>query len=367
MKKQVGILALGLLMVWNVSAQEEPFKRWNTMNPEKRYDQRFRVAFYNLENLFDLENDPETADDAFTPDGENRYTYSRYKKKSDGLAKTMLAIGGWEPPEFIGVCEVENAWVMEGLTKRSPMKNVGYEFIHEDSPDFRGIDIAAMYRPDKFELISYKYFRVKFTHDPDRTTRDILYAKGIVPNGDTLHIFVNHWPSRYGGQFASEPGRIHVANMVRAKVDSLNQRYNYPYIVITGDFNDYPNDISILDNLKAKKSVTGAREDDLINLSYPIMFKFGTHSFQGEWGVLDQFIVSQSFFGDRSMTIDPTDVGVFDAPWLLTLNAAGNTTTYRTFMGPAYKGGISDHLPTFIDIQLHKRGKGPTDYFLENN
>lgn len=338
-----------------ISSQQNPdFQRYETMNMERRYEERIRVAFYNVENLFDLENDPDKRDDDFTPEGENRYTYARYKKKSDGLAKTMLAMGGWEPVEFIGLCEVENKWVLEGLTKRSPMNDVGYEIIHEHSPDFRGIDVAAIYRPDKFKLINYKYYRVTFPHAPERTTRDLLYVKGQVPNGDTLHIFVNHWPSRYGGQFASEPGRIHVANMVRQKVDSLNARFNYPYIAIIGDFNDYPNDISILEHLRARKSVEGTKPGDLINLSYRIMNKFGTHSFQGEWGVLDQCIVSHTFFTDGSMRIDPSDVGVFDAPWLITLNAAGGTTTFRTFMGPAYKGGYSDHLPTFFDIHLGK-------------
>lgn len=359
-----------LLVCWyplgQAMAQDVPFKRFATMDAERRYDERMRVAFYNVENLFDLENNPDKRDDDFTPEGENRYTFSRYKKKSNGLAKTMLALGGWEPVEFIGLCEVENRWVLEGLTIHSPMKDVGYEIIHEESPDFRGIDIAAIYRPDKFELINYKYYRIRFPHAPDRSTRDLLYAKGIVPNGDTLHVFVNHWPSRYGGQFASEPGRIHLANTVREKVDSLNTRYKDPYIVIIGDFNDYPNDLSLVEHLRAMKKVETAKEGDLINLSYPIMYKFGTHSFQGEWGVLDQVIVSQSFFTDGSMTIDPTDVGVFDAPWLITTNAAGGTTTYRTFMGPAYKGGYSDHLPTFIDIQLHKKGVSKPDMVLDN-
>jgi hypothetical protein len=347
-------------------AQTEPFKRWDTMNKERRSDDRFRVAFYNVENLFDLEDNPDTRDEEFTPEGENRYTFGRYKKKSNGLAKTMLALGGWEPVEFIGICEVESRWVLEGLTIHSPMKPVGYEIIHEESPDFRGIDIAAIYRPDKFELINYKYYRVKFPESPERSTRDILYAKGIVPNGDTLHIFVNHWPSRYGGQFGSEPGRIHLAGMIRQKVDSLNARFKDPYIVITGDFNDYPTDISIVDHLKAKKSVAEAGLGDIVNLSYPMMYKFGTHSFAGEWGVLDQVMVSQSFFRDGSMVIDPSDVGVFDAPWLMTLNAAGGTTTFRTFQGPAYKGGYSDHLPTFIDISLKKKGSEDTDLLLEN-
>jgi endonuclease/exonuclease/phosphatase family metal-dependent hydrolase len=331
------------------------FRRYASMNFEKRGDTRFRVAFYNVENLFDLVNDSLTSDEAFTPEGENKYTYSRYKKKSDGLAKTMLAIGGWEAVELIGLCEVESAWVMDGLTKHSPMKEANYKYIHKDSPDFRGIDVACIYRPDKFNLISYRYYRVRFPWAPDRTTRDILYVKGRLPNEDTLHVFFNHWPSRYGGQFASEQGRIFVADMIRQKVDSLNERFQNPYIIITGDFNDYPNDISLTEHLKALHSPAEASGNDLVNLSFPIMHKFGTHSFAGEWGVLDHMIVSNSLLQPGGTRVYPTEVGIFDAPWLLKKNAAGNVVTNRTYQGPAYVGGYSDHLPIFIDLHLQKR------------
>ena len=339
----------------NLIGQQALFQRHESMNTTWRGDQKFRVVFWNVENLFDLENDSLKNDEVFTPDGENRYTFSRYKKKSTGLAQTMLAMGGNEPVEFIGLCEVENQWVLEGLTIHSPLKKVGYKIIHEESPDSRGIDVAAIYRPDKFNLILYKYYRVIFPYDNDRGTRDILYAKGILPNEDTLHIFVNHWPSRYGGQFASEQGRMHVAGMIRQKVDSLNARYHNPHIVITGDFNDEPDDISLLQNLQARLSPKDAVGNDLVNLSFPIKYKFGTHSFAGEWGLLDQFIVSNSLLGDGTTTTEPGFIGIFDAPWLLKKNAAGNSVTNRTFQGPAYQGGYSDHLPIFLDLKLRPR------------
>lgn len=310
----------------------------------------FRVGFYNLENLFDLKDDSTTFDEEFTPEGENHYTYSRYKKKSNGLARTILAMGAWDPVDIMGVSEVENRWVLEGLTRYSPLRNIGYKIIHEDSPDFRGIDVACLYRPDKFNLILYKYYRVRFPFDTTRTTRDLLYLKGILPNMDTLHVFINHWPSRYGGQFTSEPKRAYVAEMVRQKVDSLNARFNDPLIVICGDFNDYPNDISIKDVLQAKPAPEDAQDNDLVNLMYPIMYRYGTHSFAGEWGVLDQFIVSRQLLVGKSTYTRPNSVGIFNAPWLLTKNAAGDDVPLRTFQGPAYKGGFSDHLPIFLDL-----------------
>lgn len=345
------VFLIGVFFVISTQGQEG-FKRYEHHKELDRGDQVFRIGFYNLENLFDLEDDSLTRDDSFTPEGSNRYTFSRYDKKKNGLARTILALGGWRPVELMGLCEVENRWVVEGLTKFSPLKNAGYEIIHEDSPDRRGIDVACIYQSDRFEPILYKYYRINFPFDPDRTTRDLLYVKGLIPNGDTLHFFVNHWPSRYGGQFVSEPSRVYLAEVVRQKVDSLQNRFGDPLIVLTGDFNDEPDDISLKETLKARIEPELIEEGDLVNLMFPIKHKFGTHSFAGEWGVLDQFIVSENLLKDKKTFTGYDYVGVFDAPWLLKKNAAGNSVPHRTFQGPAYKGGFSDHLPIFLDLVL---------------
>lgn len=344
-------IALILLTSSSLIGQES-FLRFSDFDRDAHDDQIFRIGFYNLENLFDLEDDSLTRDESFTPEGSNRYTYSRYDKKKNGLGRTILAMGGWQPVELMGVCEVESAWAMDGLTKFSPLKNAGYEYIHEDSPDRRGIDIACMYNPERFEPILYKYFRIKFPFDPDRRTRDMLYVKGVIPNGDTLHFFVNHWPSRYGGQFVSEPSRAYVASFLRQKVDSLQNRFQDPLIVITGDLNDEPDDLSLTESLRSKNEMTEVAEGDLVNLMFPIKHKFGTHSFAGEWGVLDQFIVSENLLHGGRTSTSYSSVGIFDAPWLLKLNAAGNSVTHRTYQGPAYKGGYSDHLPIFLDLLM---------------
>lgn len=345
-----------LAISFPTKGQDYVFKRFEEAI-ESRKNSDFRIGFYNVENLFDLKDDSTTFDEEFTPEGENHYTYSRYKKKSNDLARTILAMGAWNPVDILGLCEIENRWVLEGLTKFSPLKNVGYKIIHKDSPDFRGIDVACIYRPDKFNVILYKYYRVVYPFDSTLTTRDMLYVKGILPNTDTLHLFINHWPSRYGGQFTSAPKRAYVASMVRAKVDSLNARFHNPLIVICGDLNDYPNDISIIDILKAKPTPEEARGDDLVNLMYPIMYKYGSHSFGGEWGVLDQFIVSRHLLIGKSTFTRPNDVGIFNAPWLLTKNAAGDDVPFRMYQGPAYKGGYSDHLPIFLDLHFSEQPK----------
>lgn len=334
------------------STGQTTFMRYADANDANRNEANFRLGFYNVENLFDLKDDSLTSDEAFTPEGENHYTFERYKKKSTGIGRTLLAMGGWQPLEFIGLCEVESRWVMDGLSRYSPLKNVDYEIVHADSPDRRGIDIACMYRPDRFDLILYKYYRITFPFDTTRTTRDMLYVKGILPNSDTLHVFINHWPSRYGGQFQSEPGRKYLAEVLREKVDSLNLRFVSPKIVICGDFNDEPDDLSMTDYLKVKTIPENEGKNELINLMAPIKYQFGTHNFAGEWGVLDQMIVTESLLDDSATYTLPASVGIFDAPWLLTKNAAGNLVPFRTFQGPAYKGGYSDHLPIFLDIYL---------------
>lgn len=351
---------MALIGATALQAQSDRFKRYDEFDPSPRGEQRFRVGFWNVENLFDLKNDSLKRDDEFTPEGANRYTYNRYDKKKNGLARTIAAMGGWEAIELLGLCEVENEWVLEGLTKYSPLATVKYEIIHEESPDFRGIDIACIYRPDKFNLINYKYFRIHFPHAPERTTRDMLYLKGRLPNNDTLHVFINHWPSRWGGQFNSEPSRLYVAGFLKQKVDSLNARFNNPLILLTGDFNDEPDDISLSEVLGAKRPSAPATDGDLVNLSYPIKHIFGTHSFAGAWGVLDQFIVSQNMLTGGRVSTSTGQVGIFNPPWMLKKNVAGNEVTNRTYQGPAYKGGYSDHLPIWIDLDLRPREAGNT-------
>ncbi len=356
------LITFCLFLLSGIENKAQEFQRYSEAISSERLESDFRIGFYNVENLFDLKSDSLKRDDAFTPEGSNRYTYSRYKDKSNGLAKTIGALGGWRPIEFLGLCEVENMWVLEGLTIHSPLQSIGYKIIHEESPDRRGIDVACIYDPSRFNVILYKYYRVNFPFDPDRKTRDMLYVKGILPNADTLHVFVNHWPSRYGGQFASEQSRNYVAGFLRDKVDSLNVRFQDPLIVICGDFNDEPDDISLKDELRAKLSPDDASRNDLLNLMYPIKYKFGTHSFAGEWGVLDQFIVSEHLMTGTSTYTRHNWVGIFDAPWLLTKNAAGIDVPLRTYQGPAYKGGYSDHLPIFLDIKLaQKRTAGIKD------
>jgi hypothetical protein len=237
----------------------------------KRGDNAIRLVFYNTENLFDPADDSLTNDDEYTPTGLRGWTYNRFQRKLLNLSKVFISIGGWEAPEIIGMCEIENRFVLYKLISDTPLSKIGYKIIHKDSPDPRGIDVAMIYRPDKFVPVTYKAIPVRFPNDPGGRTRDILYVKGKVLGKETLHVFINHWPSRYGGYSATKPKRAVVASILRHYTDSIMQSDQFARIVIMGDFNDEPNDESITKILMARSDSTHLSKNDLYNMmsGYP--------------------------------------------------------------------------------------------------
>ncbi|NCA80319.1 MAG: hypothetical protein EOM76_09095 [Sphingobacteriia bacterium] len=176
---------------------------WKSFDDSPR-NNRARVAFYNVENLFDTEKDSVAADEAFTPDGSYRWTKYRYWKKIGSLSKVIVALGGWDLPEIVGMCEIENRRVLVDLTRSQALSDGKYGIVHYDSPDRRGIDVAMIYRKDRFHVIHSEPIVVNFPDEPNSKTRDILYVKGLFTfSEDTMHIFFNHWPSRYGAKCLS--------------------------------------------------------------------------------------------------------------------------------------------------------------------
>ncbi len=230
------------VIVWSQNLQ-------NSGNTENRD----RIMFYNVENLFDIYNDSLTNDDEFTPEGERRWNNYRFYKKLNNLSKVIISIGEWDPPAVVGLCEIENRFVLNKLIYETPLKNFDYKIIHSESPDRRGIDVALLYRKSKFEPLFYYPVRINFPGDTLSKTRDILYVKGVFSGIDTAHLFINHWPSRYGGYEDSKTKRLFVASVLRNKIDSIFFTEMNPGIIIMGDFNDEPWDESIADGLKAKR------------------------------------------------------------------------------------------------------------------
>ncbi len=312
-----------------------------------------RILFYNCENLFDTKDDSLTSDEEFLPDGDRNWSQKRYIEKSNRIAKVITAVGGWKPPELVGLCEIENRSVLNYLTKSTPLYAFNYKIIHKESPDARGIDVALLYQPNQFKPVATKYISINYPFT-DHKTRDILYTKGILSNDDTLHVFVNHWPSRYGGQLESEKNRFFVASVLKSVTDSICQSNPNALIVIVGDFNDEPNNQSLLKILEANPQFDSLKNPQLINLSYRLQFEKnqGTYKYQSHWGILDQLIVSGSLLEGREKTFTTMEHAfIYKAPFLMKPDDTYlGEKPFRTFTGFKYNGGYSDHLPVFIDL-----------------
>lgn len=347
--KKIAAPLIGLAFCTPVLAQvSEDFSVGKTA----RMQRHIRCMFYNVENLFDTVNDSLTNDEEFLPDGTRSWTASRYWEKLDHIFKTMLALGEWEPPGLVGLCEVENRSVLFDLVSRTPLRKLEYQIIHEESPDPRGIDVALLYRPDQFRPLSHKTYPVIFPGEERARTRDVLYVKGTVFRKDTVHIFINHWPSRAGGQESSAPRRQYVAGLVRSLSDSILRRDPAAAILITGDFNDEPGDESLRHHLKALPDTQHLRSTALYNLMYPYMEKgLGTEKHEAHWNLLDQFIVSGSLLQEHHLHADHKTAYIFAADWLLETDERYlGQRPFRTYAGPRYLGGYSDHLPVYLDL-----------------
>lgn len=337
------LLASNLLHAQNRNLEAHEFPRGD-----------MRIMFYNAENLFDTEDDSLKRDDDFTPQGMKYWSYKKYRKKLYNISKVITAIGQWEMPEIVGLCEIENRFVLTELLQKTALNKFDYRIVHKESPDRRGIDVALLYRSSQFSLIEYEAVRVRFPFAANRPTRDILYVKGRTNNNDTLHLFVNHWPSRWGGQMATDRKRRYAASVLKRKTDSLFEADNNPKIIIMGDLNDYPENGSLMEDLDAKTEFEKPENEQLYNLAFYLQNSKGkgTHKHKGEWGVLDQLIVSGALLKAESKMASGIDnAHVFDAPFLLETDE--NHTGYkafRTYIGMKFHDGFSDHLPVYIDL-----------------
>jgi hypothetical protein len=321
---------------------------------EDRKSQNVRIVFYNVENLYDPYDDSTKMDEEFTVSGAKHWSYSRFQVKLNHLSKTLLAIGEWEPPAIVGLCEVENRYVLNKLIYQTPLKIFKYKMLHNDSPDLRGVDVALLYRPEKFFILSWKFIRVNFPFDPSAQTREILMVKGRVFELDTIILFVNHWPSRRGGYLESQPRRNFVAGLLRSEIDSIRRTDSQPNIIIMGDFNDEPDKISLTQVLGARPHTGDSRTDELINLMYSKKHRWneGTIKYLGQWSIFDQFIVSGNLAStDGKTQYMYADAYIFKDDFLLEQdNRHLGDKLKRTYAGPRYLGGFSDHLPIYLDL-----------------
>jgi len=311
----------------------------------------FAVLSYNVENLFDTVDTPGFKDEDFTPGGIKNWTWDRYKSKLDALGKVISSLPGKEMPAIVGLAEVENRTVLEGLVSIRGLRRSKYEIIHEEGVDPRGIECAMLYRPDLFKYLSHEYIPVEDPSNPDYQYRGILHVKGIAPDGSTLHIFMNHWKSRGGGA-KTEKQRMFTAISLRKQLDLLLSRESGFKVIMMGDFNDEPTNQSISNGLSASGKRKNIHMGDHFNLFYDLhnLENQGTYNYKGQWNMLDQIIISHNLLNQkRGLSTTFEGGAILKEEWMLYQSEKyGDMLPSATYGGPEYFGGPSDHLPVYL-------------------
>ncbi|MDR2120847.1 MAG: endonuclease [Tannerella sp.] len=301
--------------------------------------------FYNVENLFDTYDDPHANDNEFLPEGVRRWTPYRYYAHLRRTAKAIHAAGGWDTPALVGMCEVENDSVLIHLTRRTSLRTQNYSYCITAGRDPRGINVALLYQEDKFRLLECHSKRIPFK-SKTRRSRDILHVAGKVITGDTLDVFVCHFPSRRGGEKMSEPFRLDAARYLRHLCDSIHTVRKTPNVLVMGDFNDMPEDKSIQLIVRSADA-----ERTLANLfaDWKRPNHKGSYKYRGKWNQLDQIMINRSW----GRYYRPGSAQVFMPDFLLTGDKLRNRERpFRIYNGSKYEGGFSDHLPVTAEFLL---------------
>ena len=316
--------------------------------------QSMKIMTYNVENLFDTQHDSLKNDKEYLPNSELRWTNDRFYEKLHEVIQVIVGLGEDNLPLLVGLCEVENDFVLKAMTQFDPYDQLGYDYVHYEGPDARGIDVALLYQKDKFTPLASRPIPV---HLPNgQHGRDLLYTCGALTDSTLLHIIQVHFPSRREGALASEPNRMAAAKAVRKVVDEIQMVDSQAAIIIMGDFNDNPSDKVPTTTLSALPYTSGSFEDlKLYNLcwdGYPFENReIGSYFHDGEWDMLDQIIVSGALLnGNLSVRVMP-EAEVYHPKWISKRDKrTGEMIPKRTYVGPFYQGGVSDHFPVFMEI-----------------
>ena len=311
------------------------------------------IAFYNLENLFDIKNDSLVYDDDRTPEGKDNWTQVRYEHKLAQLSRVISEIGtatSKTPPDIIGVCEVENIMVLQDLVNHPNLRSYDYGIVHFDSPDERGIDVALLYRKQVFIPTTFDSRRLLLSKDNGKRdyTRDQLVVEGLLDN-EKLHFIVNHWPSRSGGEARSRPYRLAAAKLNKRIIDSIQRNNGLAKIISMGDFNDDPVDQSF----KKILAVKGKKKQlDSVSLFGPMEKLFrkgeGSLAYRDKWNVFDQIYVTSNLVTATLENYCFWKAGIFTPKYLIDPKGKYKGYPLRTYAGGSYIGGYSDHFPVYI-------------------
>lgn len=300
----------------------------------------YSIAFYNVENLFDTIDDPDTYDEDFTPKGSYRYTEKVYHEKLNNIATVINKLNN-DAPAIVGLAEIENNDVLRELVNISILKDYNYKYISYNSPDPRGIDNALIYRADKFKVLNSRAIKVEYL---SIHTRDVLYVTGVL-GSDTLHILVNHWPSRREGLKQSAPKRAAAARTNRMIVDSLLKQNSESNIIIMGDMNDNPDDESIANVLQANDNKQNQFYNPWLNI---YRLGKGTSVYHRNWDLFDQIIISRGLLDNNGIQFQ--DAEIFDADFIRNDYRGEDAYPKRSFKGKQWNQGYSDHLPIIIHL-----------------
>ncbi len=310
-----------------------------------------RMGFYNAENYFDPYPDTTCQYNEFTPSGARHWTVQRYRTKRQHIFKVITAMGGWHGVDVMAFAEIENRFVLEDLLKSTPLKTENYGIIHYESPDHRGIDVGLIYRRNRFYPLYSKAIHVTGPSGTSLKTRDILYVKALA-GADTLHLFINHWPSRYGGLMATVSKRILVAKILKHVIDSVCRHVPDAFILVMGDFNETLSDKGIQLLLQQRDSC----QMRALSPHFDNGRARGTIFGKTGWEIFDRVLCSKNMLAPHApLFVIDESFHIFDAPFLLE-NDKNNMgwRPNRTYTGFTWHGGFSDHLPVYVDIRIRK-------------
>ncbi|MCV6630957.1 MAG: endonuclease/exonuclease/phosphatase family protein [Flavobacteriaceae bacterium] len=320
---------------------------------EKREAQLRTIAFYNVENLFDTIDQANIADDSHTPNGKYQWNKGRYYHKLHQLARVIANIGpkdNFSGPDILGLAEIENKSVLKDLSQQRLIRGQYYRFIHKDSPDARGIDVALLYKEGVFIPGTVKYYRL-FLHNEDghtKQTRLQMVVSGYM-DGDPLHFIVNHWPSRRGGEALTAPHRQKAALLNMRIIDSIRRLKPDAKIIGMGDFNDNPTDKSFKKTLRTRSEI---QKDSIPFLYNPMekMYKkgIGSLAYGDQWHLFDQLYMTNTLLPYNDSGLVYYTAGVYAPDFLLTKRGRFKNYPWRSYAGGSYTGGFSDHFPVYI-------------------
>ena len=305
------------------------------------------IAFYNTENLFDIYDSEKTNDSDLTPTADKRWTAKRFGEKINKIGFAVSNIGMLETnkhPALIGLAEVENASVIKNLIASKHLKNFNYSFIHYNSKDERGIDVALVYDTSVFKVETSKPFSIELFNNAYKAdyTRDILLVTGLLDNVK-IHLIINHWSSRRAGEKETEHKRLAASNKVAEIISSLQNDDSNSKIIVMGDFNEEPNNYNVkrlVDGLKLFNPMEGFQS-----------YKRGTVTHKRKWLVFDQIFFTNNLIETEEDNLKFEHANIFDATYLKNSNGRFKGTPFRTYVGKKYHGGYSDHFPVYITLK----------------